>query len=520
MNQEIAVGTYFTLLHLINFRRFGDVKLDLRDEMGNIAQWTLLLGDNGVGKTTLLQCLAWMRPVPVNDRASGSGEEEVENEIEVEPAEEKEIRDPTRTDGGLEPIKDGQIGCALTFEANDTIESLFRIGAQEKFQLIAELWQGGGLGLPPATVANGSGRNIRNDITFHFEGVILRDESKGQNPTEVKLDIEKDVGDFWEPFILAYGANRWTNPVPTGGKRLLDELAANLSPSGTQLHDAEEELTGLQGAVNEQELEWFRTNPAASPKDLDQAVDTEEKRLLKNFTRIIVRLLPFVASESDIEINAQRVVKGEVQKAQVRLRIHDQPVSFSELSLGYQTTLTWALDFAWRLSKQYPTYSDPLKQPAIVLIDEVDLHLHPRWQWTIMRRLSELFPRTQFIATSHSPLMVQSMPKANFAIVQDVDGEIEIENTPEKVRGWRVDQILNSEYFGFEHAWDPETEHLFNERDELLAIEKRSPEQERRLVELEETIADLPVATSPEDREAMEIIREAAEILKNNPPHR
>jgi ABC-type phosphate transport system ATPase subunit len=56
---------YFHSLELENVRCFGERQvLELTDEQGRLAQWTLLLGDNGVGKTTLLQCLAWMRPVP------------------------------------------------------------------------------------------------------------------------------------------------------------------------------------------------------------------------------------------------------------------------------------------------------------------------------------------------------------------------------------------------------------------------------------------------------------------------
>ena len=56
---------YFHSLELENVRCFGERQvLELTDDHGRLAQWTLLLGDNGVGKTTLLQCLAWMRPVP------------------------------------------------------------------------------------------------------------------------------------------------------------------------------------------------------------------------------------------------------------------------------------------------------------------------------------------------------------------------------------------------------------------------------------------------------------------------
>src|SRR5712691_11477891 len=63
---------YFSSLELENVRCFGERQvLELTDEQGRPARWTLLLGENGVGKTTLLQCLAWMRPVPAMTTQEG-----------------------------------------------------------------------------------------------------------------------------------------------------------------------------------------------------------------------------------------------------------------------------------------------------------------------------------------------------------------------------------------------------------------------------------------------------------------
>nr|WP_315394379.1 AAA family ATPase [uncultured Duganella sp.] len=76
----------------------------------------------------------------------------------------------------------------------------------------------------------------------------------------------------------------------------------------------------------------------------------------------------------------------------------------NQLSDGYRTTLAMIADLACRMVEANPpgTLSDPLKTEAIVLIDEVDLHLHPRWQQTILLDLKKVFPRTQFIVTTHS----------------------------------------------------------------------------------------------------------------------
>jgi predicted ATP-binding protein involved in virulence len=75
-----------------------------------------------------------------------------------------------------------------------------------------------------------------------------------------------------------------------------------------------------------------------------------------------------------------------------------------QLSEGERGTLALVLDLARRLTQANPELEDPLTEgKALVLIDEIDLHLHPKWQRTIVERLERTFPSCQFIATTHSP---------------------------------------------------------------------------------------------------------------------
>lgn len=115
-----------------------------------------------------------------------------------------------------------------------------------------------------------------------------------------------------------------------------------------------------------------------------------------------------------------------------------------DLAYGYQSTLSWIIDFCKKMFDRYPDSSNPLKEPAIVLIDEIDLHLHPSWQRSITKILSNLFPKTQFIATTHSPLVVQSLEEANvYVLSKDEDG-VSVSRMPNKTfAGWSVEDILN-----------------------------------------------------------------------------
>ena len=70
---------------------------------------------------------------------------------------------------------------------------------------------------------------------------------------------------------------------------------------------------------------------------------------------------------------------------------------------GYQTTLTWLVDFCKRMFELYPDADNPLHGEAVVLVDEIDLHLHPKWQRDLVPTLSKIFPNVQFIVTTHSP---------------------------------------------------------------------------------------------------------------------
>jgi hypothetical protein len=82
-------------------------------------------------------------------------------------------------------------------------------------------------------------------------------------------------------------------------------------------------------------------------------------------------------------------------------------VGMRDLSLGYQTMIAWVVDLASRMFDAYPESDNPLAEAAVVLVDELDLHLHPQWQRRITGYLDELFPNVQFIVTAHSPLVVQ-----------------------------------------------------------------------------------------------------------------
>ena len=125
---------------------------------------------------------------------------------------------------------------------------------------------------------------------------------------------------------------------------------------------------------------------------------------------------------------------------------HDGNVCFEDLGFGYQTTLTWLADFCKRMFDEYPESESPLQEEAVVMIDELDLHLHPKWQRDIVPTLSKVFPRVQFIITTHSPHVLQSMADVNLYVLKrgEEDGEVAFKHCSRSdFRGWTVEDILS-----------------------------------------------------------------------------
>lgn len=92
-----------------------------------------------------------------------------------------------------------------------------------------------------------------------------------------------------------------------------------------------------------------------------------------------------------------------------------------ELSDGYKNTLSMIADIAYRMAVLNPALLENVieQTPGVILIDEIDLHLHPKWQQRILGDLKEIFPLVQFIVTTHAPAVIHSVDKKSLLIFND-----------------------------------------------------------------------------------------------------
>ena len=176
--------------------------------------------------------------------------------------------------------------------------------------------------------------------------------------------------------------------------------------------------------------------------------------------------------------------------------------------------IAWMVDFASRMFDRYPDSRNPIAEPAIVLIDEIDLHLHPKWQRDLIGYLSERFINTQFIVTAHSPLVVQAAQDANVALLRREGDHVVIDNDVERIKGWRVDQVLTSDLFGLPSARPPQLDELLAKRNELLSKAKLTKKDNARLQKLEKQIGSLPGGETPQEIKAIELINRTARLLE------
>lgn len=92
-------------------------------------------------------------------------------------------------------------------------------------------------------------------------------------------------------------------------------------------------------------------------------------------------------------------------------------LDLGQLSDGYRALIAIVLDFARRLAQAHPAWDRPLEAPGILLIDEIELHLHPRWQQTVIPSLRSAFPNTQLIVATHSPAVLTTVRREHLRLL-------------------------------------------------------------------------------------------------------
>lgn len=198
----------------------------------------------------------------------------------------------------------------------------------------------------------------------------------------------------------------------------------------------------------------------------------------------------------------------DVELDDILVELNGRTSSFRTLSDGQQTMLGLVTDLARRCITLNPQLEEHAcaETPGVVMIDEIDLHLHPKWQRRVVDDLRRIFPKVQFFATTHSPFIIQSLRAGELVNLDGGDwtGEpMSVEEIATEVQG--VENVERSASFNAMRDLANEYYDLL-ERVRSAANEARLAEVKKRLDELDERFATNPAAATFLARE-----REAAE---------
>ena len=408
---------YVTKVRLKGIRCFEDAKIEF-DLSGDAPPFTLIVGDNATGKTTLMRALA----MGLCDASSAAG---------------------------------------LMREADS-----------------GYIRKGTGKGTWRAEIA--IDLKAKNGKTTHR---ITTTIEKGPSGIGEQLKQKASKNFVWNDlFVCGYGAGRGTSG--TG------DIA------GYSVINAVYTLFNYSEGLQNPELTILRINPE---------LQKEVRQLLKE-----------VLQATDVRTDGKGISVDGPWGKNMPLR---------DLADGYKSTFLWVTDFlGWAVSRD-PGITDLRKIEGIVLLDEIDQHLHPKWQEEIVNRLRTSFSNIQFIATTHSPLVAKSIglvEKKN-----DRDNLIHLEllagNKVEArgistLRGWRADQVLASQAFDYVISSDRDIETLLYEASKLSGKgNKRTATETKRYRELKAQIANVLISEgeTPIEREIEgELDRALAERIK------
>ncbi len=249
------------------------------------------------------------------------------------------------------------------------------------------------------------------------------------------------------PVIACYGTDRlWSTPEKP-----------DLSSATYQRQD------GYAGCLNAhvdttEMMTWFEK---MTYKDLQRSAPAPE----------------FAAVRLAMEEAYRSITGYDSVKVQMNLDTHDldiihedekgnvRSLGMRQLSDGYRCTLFLIADIAYRMALLNPQLLDHVLEETdgLVLIDEVDLHLHPAWQQRVLNDLVRIFPKVQFIVTTHAPAVISSVKSESLMILNDGD----VEGLSSESFGNDVNSILN-QIMGVTER-DPEVASLFSEFEALLA---------------------------------------------------
>jgi predicted ATP-binding protein involved in virulence len=185
------------------------------------------------------------------------------------------------------------------------------------------------------------------------------------------------------------------------------------------------------------------------------------------------------------------------ERRQILFSTQDGELPLSALSDGYQAMAAWCGDLLFRITESFNDHKDPLKARGVLLIDEIDLHLHPIWQRRLVEFLRLTLPNLQVVLTTHSPLTVHSADEGQlFVMRRDEQGGTVMEAYAGAPNKLMLHQLLQSPIFGLETLDSPQVAAAREELRSLQGVGANTitdgAQTKRRISALTQKLSDVP----------------------------
>lgn len=262
--------------------------------------------------------------------------------------------------------------------------------------------------------------------------------------------------------VLAFPALRGVITLQPQGPT----VGAALNPS------VDDVLPLLQGIVDSRlnNLQQWLVNAVLRS---EKSANGRDARMLETFQSVISEMVP-----------GGRIKYSRLDRTlwTVYFTIDGIEVPFDGISQGMSSILNWVGVLLQRLYDVYPNSKNPEGEPALVLIDEIDAHLHPMWQRQLVTLARKKFPKVQVVASSHSPLLAGAVRREELRIIErDAEtGQMSAVTPREDLAGQKVEDILTSSLFSLPTTRSPDAEKdihqfftLFEKPAEALSVSEK-----------------------------------------------
>jgi len=411
-------------LTLRNFKCLNDIelsfKIDRTDNSVSIdnrnnRKWTLIIGENGTGKSNILKAIALV--------TSGSN--------------------------------------ALGELLGDS-DSWIKLN-QDSCSIIAELQTSKGQERIISLQFN-RGDNLSKIISQNKESLHLIDEA-----------IENADRNY---FVVAYGASRrLSNDIFSGYEKSRNGRSVNVR----NLFDNTATLNPLTAWIIE----------------LDYRSGSNGINLVKESLK---DFLPGISFHSIDKV-----------RKQVLFETVDGIVPLDQLSDGYQNMAAWIGDLLFRITEAFGNYNKPLEARGLLLIDEIDLHLHPKWQRKLLDFIGNKLPNFQVVATTHSPLTAQQADTGElFALKRNSDNIVELVPFAGSPKSLLVNQLLMTPVFGLETDESYDIQKIKEEYEDLKSKDRLDEKEQEDFEWIKKSLKEtlLPKRAFPEmNNKEMELLK-------------